>query len=179
MPRTLDKQALERQTLALLAAASAGLSSLEIQSALKVSQPTVSRLLIKLQVRGLVAMTGSARASRYHAVQGKPDLAALRSRMLHEQIARKLIRHPERLELARKRLQQLKTVNPSGKPYHQRWESLLQEPLPKLLRKMTEDSEEAAVLRKESPFTILLTASERKAVFDSIKAGRNSEQATT
>jgi DNA-binding transcriptional regulator GbsR (MarR family) len=172
MPRTLDKQELEQQALALLAAAPAGLSSPALQQAMKISQPTVSRLLMNLQARGLVAATGSARASRYHAVQGKPDVAALRSRMLHEKIARKLIRQPERLEQARKRLRQLKSVNPAGKPYHQRWEALLQEPLPKLLRKMTEDSEEAATLRKESPFTILLTADERKSIFGKIHSRR-------
>jgi DNA-binding MarR family transcriptional regulator len=169
----LDKQQLEHQTLVLLAAAPAGLGSPALQRTLKISQPTVSRLLTGLQARGLVATTGSARASRYHAVQGKPDLAALRSRILHETIAHKLIRQPDRLEQARKRLQQLKSVNAAGKPYHQRWEALLREPLPKLLRKMTEDSEEAATLRKESPFTVLLTAAERKAVFDKINAGRN------
>src|SRR5690349_11409382 len=118
MPRTLDKQQLEQQALALLAAAPDGLSSPALQAALNVSQPTVSRLLMNLQAHGLVALTGNARASRYHAVQGKPDLAALLSRMLHEKIAHKLIRQPERLELARKRLQQLKSVNPAGWPYH-------------------------------------------------------------
>lgn len=172
MPRTLDKQYLTQQALALLAATPAGMDSPSLQQALNVSQPTVSRLLRELRARGLVVSEGSARATRYHAVQGRLDIAALRSRLLHEQIAHKLLRQPQALAKVKKRLQQLESVNPAGRPYHKRWASLMQGPLPGLLRKMTEDSEEAALLRKESPFTVMLTPEERKAVFRRVNAGR-------
>jgi hypothetical protein len=172
MPRTLDKQYLTRQVLALLAATPAGLDSPSLQQALDVSQPTVSRLLRELRARGLVVSEGSARATRYHAVQGRLDIAALRSRLLHEQIAHKLLRQPQALAKVKKRLRQLESINPAGRPYHRRWESLMQGPLPGLLRKMMEDSEEATLLRKESPFTVMLTPEERKAVFRRINTGR-------
>jgi hypothetical protein len=172
MPRNLDKQDLTQQALALLAATPAGLGSPALQQALKVSQPTISRLLAELRVRGLIVSEGTARATRYHAVQGRLDLAALRSRLLHEKIAHKLLQQPQVLAKVKKRLQQLDSINPAGRPYHKRWESLLQGPLPGLLRKMTEDSEEAALLRKESPFTVVLTSEERKAVFRRINTGK-------
>lgn len=172
MPRTLDKQYLTQQALALLAATPAGMDSPSLQQALNVSQPTVSRLLRELRACGLVVSEGAARATRYHAVRGRLDIAALRSRLLHEQIAHKLLRQPEALAKAKKRLQQLESVNPAGRTYHKRWESLMRGPLPGLLRKMTEDSEEAALLRKESPFTVVLTPEERKAVFRRIDTGR-------
>lgn len=171
MARSLDKQDLSHRLLALLAAAPSGLGSPALQRALGVSQPTAARLLADLRARGLVVVEGRARATRYYAVQGRLGLAALRSRLLHERVAQKLVRQPAELERARKRLRYLKSVNPPGKPYHKRWESLLREPLPKLLRKMTEDSEEAVLLRKESPFTVLLTPAERKAVFDRVSPG--------
>lgn len=171
MPKSLDKQDLEQRLLALLAASPGGLDSPALQAALKVSQPTAARLLMDLRARGLVAAEGAARARRYHAVQGRLDVAALRSRLLHECVARKLVQRPEFLPKVHARLLQLKQTNPAGRSYHQRWESLLDGPLPGLLRKMTEDSEEAVLLRKESPFTVLITPAERKAIFARINPG--------
>lgn len=168
MPESLDKQDLGRRLLALLAASPGGLGSPALQAALGVSQPTVARLLMDLRARGLVVAEGAARARRYHAVQGRLDVAALRSRLLHERIARKLIRQPEVLPKVKARLQKLKKTNPAGGPYHKRWESLLAGPLPGLLRKLTEDSEDAVLLRKESPFTVLVTPAERKEIFAKI-----------
>jgi DNA-binding MarR family transcriptional regulator len=161
----LNKQDLEQRVLALLAASPGGFGSPALQNALKVSQPTVARLLMDLRARGLVISEGSARARRYHAVQGRLDVAALRSRLLHERIARKLTQQPDFLPKVKARLQKLKQINPAGNPYHKRWQSLIDGPLPGLLRKLTEDSEDAALLRKESPFTVLITPAERKAIF--------------
>jgi hypothetical protein len=53
--------------------------------------------------------------------------------------------------------------------YHDRWEDLLDGPLPALLRTMTETSEQADALRKESPLTVLVTPEERRWVFETVR----------
>jgi len=47
---------------------------------------------------------------------------------------------------------------------------LLDGPLPALLRTMTEASEQADALRKESPFTVLVTPAERRRIFTDVRA---------
>ncbi|MDZ7788922.1 MAG: hypothetical protein U5L08_00215 [Xanthomonadales bacterium] len=132
---------------------------------LGVSQPTLSRMLRRLQGRGLILAEGSARSRRYHWIGGRPGLAALRRRRLHEIIAHKLVDHPELIDQARERLAAISKSNAAGRPYHEQWLELMQGPRHRLLRKMTEDSEEAELLRKESPFTALIDADERREVF--------------
>jgi predicted nucleotidyltransferase len=87
-------------------------------------------------------------------VGGRIGAAELHSRLLHEQVAKKLVRDPALKAQAIKRLEFLQKANPSGRIYHVRWAKLLESDMPKLLRTMTEDSEQAAALRRESPFTI-------------------------
>ena len=69
----------------------------------------------------------------------------------------------------RERLNKLRAVNPHGRVYHDRWEALLDSPLPTLLRAITESSEQAETLRKESPLTILVTPEERRRVFENVR----------
>lgn len=114
-------------------------------------------------------MNGSARATRYHATD-RDDLSGLRSLRLHEAAAQRLVRDPSLLETARERLNRLRQVNPHGDVYHDRWAVLLDGSLPSLLRTMTEPSEQAATLRQESPFTVLVPAGERRRIFESIRA---------
>ncbi len=122
-------------------------------------------MLRRLQGRGLVLAEGEARSRRYHWVSGRPGLAALRRRRLHELVAHKLVDRPELLDHARKRLAMISQRNAAGRPYHDRWLELMEGPLHILLRKMTEDSDDADLLRKESPFTALIDADERRALF--------------
>ena len=109
-------------------------------------------------------------ATRYRASE-TPALSVLRSRRLHERAARRLAGDPALLAVARVRLQKLRQVNPHGRAYHDRWQALLDGPLPRLLRAMTEASEQSDALRQESPFTVLVSAAERRRVFDSIRTG--------
>jgi DNA-binding transcriptional ArsR family regulator len=132
---------------------------------LGVSQPTLSRLLRRLQARGLVLAEGQARSRRYHLIGGRSGLAALRRRRLHEIVAHKLVDQPELLDQARDRLAEMSESNAAGRLYHEQWLDLMQGPRDRLLRKMTEDSEEADLLRKESPFTALIDTNERRELF--------------
>lgn len=156
MSRVNDREVLESRVLELLAASRQGLTSPRLRARLKprISQPTLSRLLMELRARGKVTKTGAARATRYHLVGGRIGAAELRSRLLHEEVTARLVRDPALKAMAIKRLEFLREANPSGRVYHERWAELLDSDMPRLLRAMTEDSEGAAALRRESPFTI-------------------------
>lgn len=164
------KQKVMDEILGLLNAAPNGLSAPELQQRLerKVSQPTLWRYINVLRSRGLLTVEGTARATRYHAA-ARIAPAALRSRRLHESVARRLAVEPGLCEEARTRLGQLRRVNPHGRAYHDRWQQLLDGPLPRLLRAMSEDSEAADDLRKESPLTILVETAERRRAFESVR----------
>lgn len=158
---------LATRLVTLLAAHPEGLKSPALQAALtpRVSQPTISRALTRLRGVGKVVATGEARARRYRLVGGRIGMAELRSRLLHEVVARRLLAHPELASVAGDRLKKLRKVNPQAKPYHDRWAALLAGELPPLLRALTEDSEQAAALRRESPFTVLVPKRIRDQVF--------------
>jgi hypothetical protein len=157
MRQLREQMTLEQQVLNLLAAHLHGMKSPRLRGILKprISQPTLSRLLASLRARGLVVKTGAARATRYHLVGGGIGAAELHSRLLHEQVAGRLARDPVLKAHAMKRLESLREANPAGHINHERWAALLASDMPTLLRAMTEDSERAAVLRRESPFTAL------------------------
>jgi hypothetical protein len=157
--------------LQLLLTEARGLGEPEIRRRLRpgISQPTLWRVLNGLRAEGRVAVEGRARATRYHAVE-RTDLPTLRSRRLHQHVAERLARDPALRELARARLERLRQVNPHGRVYHDRWAELLDGPLPALLRTLTEPSAQSDDLRKESPFTTLLDATERERLFRSVRA---------
>jgi hypothetical protein len=62
-------------------------------------------------------------------------------------------------------------ANPHGRRYHDRWQELLQGSLLELVRVMTESSEKADELRKESPLSVFVSPVEQKRIFDSTRAG--------
>lgn len=167
MPRRLNKEDLEQQIIGYLAAQPDGLGSAGLRERLwpRVSQPTLSRLLTGLRSRGVVAATGRGRATRYHLVRGRSGLAELRSRLLHRSVARRLVEDPDLLLEARDRLARLREINPAGARYHDRWEDLLNDSLPELLRAISMDGAEADLLRKESPLTVLVRPEDRREIF--------------
>ena len=159
------------QILQLLALEPGGLSAPELlrQVRPRISQPTLWRVLDSLRADGRIVTQGRARATRYHAT-ARIDLPALRSLQLHRVAGRRLATDPEQRRVVHQRLQELRKANPHGRVYQDRWEALLGGPLPSLLRMMTETSEQADALRKESPFTILVTPDERRRVFADVRA---------
>jgi len=161
---------LQCQVLNILATHAKGLKAVEILSALptKISQPTLWRVLDSLRAQGSLTVEGHARATRYHARE-RTDVAALRSRLMHESVAKLLVREPALRAQALERLLKLRSVNPHGRRYHDRWFELLQGPSVELLRVMTETSEQSDALRKESPWSVFITASERQRIFVSTR----------
>ena len=100
----------------------------------------------------------------------RADVAVMRSRRMHESVAKRLLREPALAVQALERLEKLRVANPHGRRYHDRWQELLQGPLVEVVRVMTESSEMADVLRKESPFTVFVSPVERQRIFDSTRA---------
>ena len=165
------QNSLKDRVLQLLMGEPLGLSEPRIRDLVRprISQPTLWRILDSLRTEGRIAVEGRARATRYHASEGT-GVPILLSRRLHERAARRLAGDPALREVARERLQKLRQVNPHGRVYHDRWQALLDGPLPRLLRTMTEASEQSDALRQESPLTVLVTAEERRRVFESLRA---------
>jgi len=164
--------ALENKVLNLLLLHAHGLSAQELLLQLRprISQPTLWRTLDSLRMRGAILREGNARATRYHA-RGRTDLAVLRSRRMHESVARRLLREPDLRLQALERLAKLRAANPHGRRYHERWQELLQGPLVEVVRVMTESSEMADALRKESPLSAFVSPVARRSIFNSTRAG--------
>jgi len=165
------RHSLREQVLQLLITVPLGLSEPEIRERLRprVSQPTLWRILNGLRGEGWLTVEGQARSTRYHGSM-RTDLPTLRSLRLHQHVAARLAGDPSLRDRARGRLQKLRQANPHGRVYHDRWAALLDGPLPALLRTMTEVSEQADSLRKESPFTMLINAGDRRRIFESVRA---------
>jgi len=165
------QKALQDRVLQLLMSEPLGLPAPRIRQLVRprISQPTLWRVLDSLRTEGRITVEGRARATRYHASE-ETGLSILRSRRLHERAARRLAGNPALREVARDRLEKLRQVNPHGRVYHDRWQALLDGPLTRLLRAMTEASEQSDAMRQESPLTGLVTAEERRRVFESIRA---------
>jgi hypothetical protein len=164
------QKTLQDSVLQLLMSEPLGLSAPRIRQLVRprISQPTLWRILDGLRTEGRITVEGRARATRYHS-RDETGLSVLRSRRLHERAARRLAGNPALREVARDRLEKLRQVNPHGRVYHDRWQALLDGPLPRLLRAMTEASEQSDAMRQESPLTGLVTAEERRRVFESIR----------
>lgn len=95
-----------------------------------------------------------------------------RSRALHAIIAQKIQREPALLELARINLDRWKReCSDEAKVVFAEWEAMINEwPLERLLDFLIERSERANRMRQSSPFTGILTPSERNRVFAEYEA---------
>jgi Fe2+ or Zn2+ uptake regulation protein len=163
---------LEKSVLNTLLLYGEGLSATQLLTRLRprVSQPTLWRTLDTLRAQGALIREGKARATRYHARE-RTDLAVLRSRRMHESVAKRLMHEPALRVQALERLKILRAANPHGRRYHDRWYELLQGPLVEVLRVMTEYSEVSDALRKESPLSAFVSPAERQRIFDSMRSG--------
>jgi hypothetical protein len=89
----------------------------------------------------------------------------------HESVAKRLLHEPALRVRALERLDKLRAANPHGRRDHDRWSELLRGPLVEAVRVMTESSEMANALRKESPLSAFVSPVERQRIFDSMRAG--------
>lgn len=157
---------IEQQILGLLAMNPGGLSASQLRAELErqVSQPTLWRRLDALRAKGRVRRSGRGRATRYYGVDSDHAISDLRSKALHLEVGKKLLRQPELLEKSRSRLKRMQRSMPYAKTYLKRWEDLMSGPMERVLRVLGADDEESKALRHVSPFAGVLSEQERLAV---------------
>ena len=158
-----DMNKVEHQILNQLTLHPSGLAAHELQSWIrpKISQPTLWRRLDKLRATGRIRTIGRGRSTKYLKQDSNHVISDLRSKILHIEVARKLIRRPELLTEARSRLQRMYQSTPYSRKYLERWEELLSGPLEGVLQVLGAENEESNALRHVSPFAGILSEKER------------------
>jgi hypothetical protein len=156
---------LGQHILGLLALNPGGLSASELRTQIRprVSQPTLWRRLDELRATGRARKIGRGRATRYLGVTSGHSIADLRSKALHKEVGKKLLRQPQLLEVARRRLGKMRVEMPYAQAYVERWERLLSGPIESVLQVLGADDEDSSALRHASPFAGLLSKQERLA----------------
>ena len=89
-----------------------------------------------------------------------------RSLQLHKEIARRLQRHPQLLEIAKGNLS--RWIERDGEtPVWSEWSEILNGPLSQVLSVLLSPDEKGARLRQSSPFSGILTPKERWKIYES------------
>lgn len=101
------------------------------------------------------------------SAMNRQQQAHQRSKVLHAAIASRLRTHPDLWDIPMQNLQRWKKVMHGLPAALGEWEALLQKSSrKKILELLESDSEEAYRLRSSSPFTGILTESERQRIFE-------------
>jgi hypothetical protein len=90
-----------------------------------------------------------------------------RSIAMHRLVARKLAAEPSLLDKARATLRRWQKMEGSPLPALAEWEGILSESPQQVGLFLTEESERATRLRQSSPFSGILTESERQTIYES------------
>ena len=98
-------------------------------------------------------------------------LLEARSLALHCLIARKITENPSLLGVARRNVDAWNRAAGKETPrYLLEWRRILERPWPRIAALITEQGENAARLRQSSPFAGVLSAAERKRIYDAFRA---------
>lgn len=98
-------------------------------------------------------------------------LLEARSLALHCLIARKIMAEPSLIGIAHRNIEAWRRKTAGAEPeYLAEWQRILALPVPQLAALITEQSENAVRLRQSSPFAGILTAAERKRIYDAFRA---------
>jgi hypothetical protein len=94
-----------------------------------------------------------------------------RSLAMHVVIAQKIQREPGLLNIARNNLTRWRSRWDDAVPtWYREWCEILRCPWPEIAAVITEPSEEGARLRQSSPFAGVLSAEERKRIYEAFRA---------
>lgn len=93
-----------------------------------------------------------------------------RSLALHCLIVRKIERNPRLLQIARRNLARWLDRDGRAPRALLEWRSILKQPWPAIAAILTDTGEEAARLRQSTPFAGVLTAAERRRVYEAFRA---------
>jgi hypothetical protein len=105
------------------------------------------------------------------AVPSDHRLHDLRSLAMHAVIAARINRNPTLLGIARRNLKRWR-ARFGAKPdrWWQEWDQLLRRPWSELAALLTDPHENATRLRQSSPFVGILTAPQRRRIYDAFRA---------
>jgi hypothetical protein len=129
------------------------------------------RMRARRKAAGYRAVTRWEKTAAMRAVFSPHRLHEARSLAMHAAIARKIDREPALLEIARVNLhrwRQLDAHQPTPE-WLMEWSALLEKPWPEIASLMVEPSERAAKLRQSSPFAGLLSAAQRKRIYEAFR----------
>jgi hypothetical protein len=106
------------------------------------------------------------------------SLLEARSLAMHAAIAAKIERQPKLLEIARNNLKRWRARWEDAVPaWHQEWCEILDRPWPEVVAVMTAPGEASARLRQSSPFAGVLSAEERRHIYEAFRLVRESVSA--
>ena len=100
---------------------------------------------------------------------GPERLSYERSLALHEAVGRKLLADPAVVERARAKLEEWLAGGGRSTPLWLRWREVLDRPLDEIVAFLGDPSEDAAWLRKASPFAGVLEPRERLAILRDVQ----------
>lgn len=104
------------------------------------------------------------------------SLIEARSLAMHAAIAAKIERQPKLLEIARNNLKRWRARWEDAVPaWHKEWCEILDRPWPGIAAVMTGSGETYARLRQSSPFAGVLSAEERRCIYDAFRLVQESE----
>jgi hypothetical protein len=90
---------------------------------------------------------------------------------MHAVIAQKIERDPKLLDVPRNNLDRWSTRWESDAPaWYEEWRAIMGRPWLEIAAIMTEPSEEGARLRQSSPFAGVLSAAERRRIYEAFRA---------
>ena len=98
-------------------------------------------------------------------------LLEARSLAMHAVIAEKIQRDLTLLDVARNNLKRWRARWAGSAPaWHEEWSGIMKRPWPQIAAIITEPSEEGARLRQSSPFAGVLSAQERRRIYEAFRA---------
>lgn len=97
-------------------------------------------------------------------------LAELRSLAIHRAVAARVRAEPQLLEVVERRVLLWGSQGLLAPYYRDRWLALLHGPREELLRVLESDDEDARALRQATPFTGVVSARERHAIWKRVRA---------
>jgi hypothetical protein len=129
------------------------------------------RMRARRKAAGFRAVTRWEEAAKVPVVFSSHRLHEARSLAMHAAIAHKIERDPALLEIARGNLHRWRRLD-AHQPtpgWLKEWSAVLKKPWPEIASLMVEPSERAARLRQSSPFAGLLSAVERKRIYEAFR----------
>ena len=150
-----------------------GLTQRELAESADTSQPTVAAYEAGAKSptwRTVERMASSVGLACYPLVTEPLTRDQARSLALHGAIARELrVQGGEVLEIARRNISRMRSLNPHASPLLDEWERILNGTTDQIVARMLDPSEHGRDLRQVTPFAGVLSPAQRAAAYESSK----------